>query len=146
MSVITDYVVADEHDAKLLLEGGYPYGGRPFLDLKGVEQCELCELFDAINGKPSPDELVDEFTMLAEKDEAWVNRVPDHVRDAIASLDHSRLQEVGERWVNTTPPPAIPAEHWRASRAGLLEILPDFVRLADVSRELCKPLLLVVSL
>ncbi|MCC6359773.1 MAG: hypothetical protein IT450_13595 [Phycisphaerales bacterium] len=132
MGLITDFIAARAADASAILESGYPYDGRPFLQAKNVDILEIAGLFCEINPEESSTDVFDEFSCLAENDETWVHLIPDRVTRAIAEIPDERVGIVGRAWQNSDDRPAAYSEaQWLAKR----EALPEFLaKLVDFAR------------
>ncbi len=131
MGLITDFIAARAADASAILESGYPYGGRPFLQAKNVDILEIAGLFCEINPEESASAVFDEFACLAETDEAWVHLIPHRVTRAISEIPDERLGVLGRSWQNSDDrPPAYSEAQWLAKREALPEFFAKLVNFA----------------
>lgn len=141
--LVTELVIADEHEAVAVSEHPAPSRRWPGIDAQGVDQAKLATLWALLAGRPPDDALIHAFTPLAEvSDEGpWVFRVPAELAAALAALDPRRTPSSAAAWARSDE---LEVEGWEPGDVrALLDALRGVARAAAAAR---KPLLMWVSL
>ena len=102
MGVLTDLVMADEHQAGAVAEAEVPIEKFPGVDLKGVGTIQFMTLQSLLTGKPV-DDLYNEYepVSVASDDGPWVHLLPNELTSALSRQNDDQLAQLAARWAAT---------------------------------------------
>lgn len=143
MAVLTDILIAPEHDVPAIVAQWPGAKNWPALQTTGLDWLILAELAEALDQAPLAQamEQLDPASSADEVNGPWVYVLPMPLRDTIAALGPDRLGPVAKAW----------AGREEADAAGLTpadaeRLLRDIHALAIRARDEGKPMLLWISL
>jgi hypothetical protein len=102
MGVLTDLVIAEEHDAAHIATSKYPLGEFTGIAIKGVNSVKLATLHSILSGMPFKDLLV-HYAPVAEASEEgpWVFLLPTDLVGKLANLSEAEIVNIAAQWGNT---------------------------------------------
>ena len=124
MGVLTDLVMADEHEAAAVAEADVPIEKFPGVDLKGVSAIQFMTLQWMLTGK-RVDELFNGYEPVAVASDQgpWVHLLPNELTSALARQSDAQLADLAMRWAATEE-----FEGW--SQDQVRDVLQSFARFA----------------
>jgi hypothetical protein len=112
MSVLTDFVIANENEAQAVAQSLNAAEQWPTLESRGIEPIKLAKLYCCISGANNAEEVVDGFSLLHTEDPKegpWVMRIPANVLATFADFDDAALPRFSRLWAATEE---LRAENW----------------------------------
>ena len=127
MGVLTDFIVADESDAKRLGDQREAFDG---LDAKGIEQVRMGTLYSLLTKtERDPSFLLsnESFAYTASDEGPWVQTIPDDMVQHLAKMSPPDVQRIGDAWFQTEE---FDPKYSRWSRDDVTEFLVGIQQLA----------------
>jgi hypothetical protein len=130
MGIINDIFIASETDLIKLTVFDSPLDFFPGIDASGINKVKIAMLSNIV-GNVKFDEALNEQPLIKTISEQgpWISRIPDRLRDMLASLANQDLQKVAVKWGKTKE---FAADGWKHKDiAMLLEKLAHLARQAQ---------------
>lgn len=139
--MLTDLLIADESEAKVISESGYPLEQWKGIDAKGQSQITLGTLLCLLTQESYRNEVIDEFVLLAEVsiDGPWVFKLPDRLVWGLSQVDNENLPAIARQWSQTD-------EMLTAGFDRAKELLAEIAQLSNEATSQQKKLLLWICL